>query len=193
MVLVLRSGSWGRDARVAAAAQSRDEGVAVPVRAKTKSLFAAPGSRSFSRHRPANRTYPISFPVTADNLAVKKRRARPAKKAKSTKWSKADEASYQDFLHNSGIKEVVQRLKALEAEAEALGYAPLGRGLLTCGKCGLFEGVVDCGLLYTAKYRNSKSDTGLRFTKIKEGWWRCPSCRCAIAEPEFKVPPDFFK
>ena len=126
---------------------------------------------------------------------MKKRRPRATTKAtaKPKKWSKADEASYQDFLQNSGIREAVQRLKALEAEAEALGYAPLQRGLITCGKCGLFEGVVDCGLLYTAKYRNSKSDTGLRFTKIKEGWWRCPSCQSAVAEPEFKVPPDFFK
>jgi hypothetical protein len=123
------------------------------------------------------------------------RRTRPAKtkKPKSKGWSKVDEAHYQDFLNNSGIRDVVARLKALEAEAAALGYAPLQRGLLTCGKCGLFEGVVDCGLLYTAKYRNSKSDTGLRFTRIKDGWWRCPACRAAVAEPPFKVPPDFFK
>ena len=131
--------------------------------------------------------------------AVKKRRPRPAakpaakKKPAKPKWSAEEEASYQDFLNNSGIRQLAQRLKGLEAEAAALGYAPLGRELLACGKCGLFEGKVDCGLLYTAKYRNAKADTGLRFTKIKEGWWRCPSCQCAIAEPPFKVPPDFFK
>ena len=131
---------------------------------------------------------------------MKKRHSRSApkqtpnkKSAAKKNWSKADEASYQDFLNNSGIRQLAQRLKGLEAEAAALGYAPLGRALLACEKCGLFEGVVDCGLLYTAKYRNSQTDTGLRFTKIKEGWYRCPSCRCAIAEPEFRVPPEFFK
>ena len=122
----------------------------------------------------------------------KKRRPLAAKKSKPKKWSKADEAIYQDFFANSGIRELGKRLKEIEAEVAAAGMPPHFRDPLSCGKCGLFEGTLDNGLLYTAKYRNSRTDSGLRFTKIKEGWYRCPSCRCAVAEPEYKIPPDLF-
>lgn len=122
----------------------------------------------------------------------RKRRPNAAKKAKAKNWTKADEASYQDFLANSGIRELAKRLKEIEAEVEAAGLPPHFRDPLACGKCGLFEGELDNGLLYTAKYRNSRTDSGLRFTKIKEGWYRCPSCRCAVAEPEYKIPPGLF-
>ena len=124
---------------------------------------------------------------------MKKRRARSAKKAKSTEWSKADEASYQDFLANSGIKELAKRIKEIQAEVVAAGHAPHHRDLLKCPACGLYEDALFDGTLIVPPTPESHEDTGLRFEKLRKGVFRCPSCGAKVKEPKWEPPPDFLK
>ena len=50
------------------------------------------------------------------------------------------------------------------------------RELLTCPACGMFEDVIDKGILITAEADYPADDTGLRFTKVNEDEWECPDC-----------------
>ena len=130
----------------------------------------------------------------------KKRRTPPAGKSthrrttsgKETFVHKADEDTYQDFLQNSGIKELGKLLRDLEARRQAMGLVPEDREPLRCPQCGLFEGSSADGMLFTSLKRHSKRDTGLRFTKLIDGRWLCPFCRTKVEEPEFQIPPDFW-
>ena len=124
---------------------------------------------------------------------MKKRRTRSAKKTKSAGWTKADEASYQDFLANSGIKELGKRLREIQDEVVAAGLAPHHRDLLKCPSCGLYEDALFDETLIVPPEPGSHEDTGLRFEKIRKGVFRCPSCGARVKEPKWEPPPDFFK
>ena len=128
-----------------------------------------------------------SSPLTP---AVKKRQTRPTQKqrAKASKWTKAEEASYQDFLHHSGIKELAQRIKEIQQEVVAQGLAPHHRDLLKCPKCGLYEDALADGTLIVPPEPGAREDTGLRFEKIRKGVFRCPSCGARVQEPKWEPP-----
>lgn len=125
----------------------------------------------------------------------RKRRPGAAKKAKAKKWSKADEARYQDFLNNSGIKELAKRIREIEDEVVAAGLAPHHRDLLKCPACGLFENALFDGTLIVPPTPDPSSheDTGLRFEKIRKGVFRCPSCGARVKEPKWEPPADWLK
>jgi hypothetical protein len=57
------------------------------------------------------------------------------------------------------------------------------RELLECPKCGLMEDVASSGQLVTYRAESPAADTGLRFTPIVGGLFRCPACRAIVAEP----------
>ena len=105
---------------------------------------------------------------------------------------KTDEEVYQDFLENSGIKQLGLKLRVLEAQSQAMGMVPGDRDLFACKKCGLFEGESDEGLLFTSRQRGSQQDTGLRFEKLTDGRWLCPGCCAKIVEPKWEPPPGFW-
>lgn len=125
----------------------------------------------------------------------RKRRPRAVKKKKDPKWSKADEARYQDFLNNSGIKELAKRIREIEDEVVAAGLAPHHRDLLKCPACGLFENALFDGTLIVPPTPDpdSHEDTGLRFEKIRKGVFRCPSCGAQVKEPKWEPPADWLK
>lgn len=124
---------------------------------------------------------------------MNKRRPRSAKKAKSSEWTKADEESYQDFLANSGIKELGKRIREIQDEVVAAGLAPHHRDLLKCPACGLFENALFDGTLIVPPTPDSHDDTGLRFEKIRKGVFRCPSCGARVKEPKWEPPAGWLK
>jgi predicted RNA-binding Zn-ribbon protein involved in translation (DUF1610 family) len=135
------------------------------------------------------------FQSPAIAFAVKKRRPRPAKKkkAKATKWTKAEEAGYQYFLANSGIRELGKRIREIQKEVVAQGLAPHHRDLLKCPQCGLYEDALFDETLIVPPEPGSHEDTGLRFEKIRKGVFRCPSCGARVKEPKWEPPADWLK
>lgn len=125
----------------------------------------------------------------------RKRRPRSSRKSGPDRWTKADEARYQDFLANSGIRELGKRLREIQDEVVAAGLAPHHRDLLRCPACGLFENALCDGTLVVPPTPDpgSHEDTGLRFEKIREGVFRCPSCGARVREPEWEPPADWSK
>jgi len=85
------------------------------------------------------------------------------------------------------------KMHALEAQGEAFGLAPHLRELLRCPKCGLLEDALAGGALAVYYAGQPAVDTGLRFERLTNKKFLCPSCGAQVAEPKFEIPPDFFK
>ena len=82
----------------------------------------------------------------------------------------------------NNIRELARRLAALQEHARSLGLFPGDRELLECPKCGLLEDVLMGGKLITYHAGAEGQDTGLRFEKLAEGKFRCPSCGSIVKE-----------
>jgi uncharacterized C2H2 Zn-finger protein len=80
------------------------------------------------------------------------------------------------------IRELASRLVALQEQARSLGLFPGDRELLECPKCGLMEDVKCGGEFITCHAATESEDTGLRFEKLAEGKFRCPSCGSIVKE-----------
>lgn len=82
------------------------------------------------------------------------------------------------------LRSLWRRLAALQGRAEALGIFTADRELLECPGCGLKEDVDATGRLFTYRGRPGSRDTGLRFTELAGGRFRCPSCDTTLREAE---------
>ena len=81
------------------------------------------------------------------------------------------------------LRELVQELQRVHAEAERVGIFIGDRELLQCKTCGLTEDVGHQGKLFTYFGDVVADDTGLRFQEKKNGTFRCPSCRKTVVPP----------
>jgi hypothetical protein len=72
---------------------------------------------------------------------------------------------------------------ALQKHARELGLFTNDRELLECAKCGLLEDVSFEGRLLTCWPESLGQDTGLRFEKMPNHRFRCPSCGSTVREP----------
>lgn len=119
---------------------------------------------------------------------MKRKRSAPPKTAR--KESAAEEKAYQALV--AALKPLITRMQVLEAQSVALGGA-LRRELLTCPKCGLREDVLANGQLITTREpAGGATDTGLRFDKLSDGRFLCPSCGARVVEPEPPPLPPLF-
>lgn len=80
-----------------------------------------------------------------------------------------------------GLVALVRRLEQVKRQAGALGIFIDDRELLECPSCGLMEDVTADGLLatYLRKSRRRK-DCGLRFSRVDDTRFQCPSCGTKI-------------
>jgi hypothetical protein len=114
------------------------------------------------------------------------KRKLPGPTKKAGKGSAAEEKAYQ------ALKPLIRKMQVLEAQSVAMGGAP-DRELLTCPKCGLREDVLIGTQLFTTREPiGGIADNGLRFEKLRDGWYLCPSCSTRVAEPEPPPMPPLF-
>ena len=75
------------------------------------------------------------------------------------------------------LVELSRKLGKIKAQARALGIFTDDRELLECPNCGLLEDVTAKGLLVTyPKDSVDLKDCGLRFSRVDENCFQCPSC-----------------
>ena len=81
-------------------------------------------------------------------------------------------------------REVAGQVESYRQQAEELGRLQLGRALLECPSCGLYEDeLADLRFMVCAP-ETPGVDTGLRFLPMEDGeTWMCPSCR-GVVGPE---------
>lgn len=90
------------------------------------------------------------------------------------------QASVNDLVNK--LRPLMRQLEVLRKQARALGLFAGDRELLTCSRCGLMEDESFSGELLTCRESNLGQDTGLRFTRISKGRFRCPSCGQTVHE-----------
>jgi len=81
-----------------------------------------------------------------------------------------------------GINKIVKTLKFVEKQAMALGIFMNDRALLECPHCGMVEDVLSDGHLITYRDGEEIKDSGLRFTRLNNGRYRCPGCKSEVSE-----------
>ena len=110
-----------------------------------------------------------SAPRDGQSAGRKPRKRRPGRRTPSR-----DRSPQLDPTIFALAREVVK----LRKHAEALGIFTNDRELLECPKCGLMEDVTIDGILITYRgHRVRPRDSGLRFERIDDDSFRCPSCR----------------
>ncbi len=82
----------------------------------------------------------------------------------------------------SAIKPLADQLAAVQKQAQEMGLFMNDRELLECSRCALMENVTHTGVLITCRETALDQDTGLRFTKVKDQTFRCPSCGELVTE-----------
>jgi rubredoxin len=90
------------------------------------------------------------------------------------------------------MRQLALKMNVLEAQGEALGLAPHLRELLRCPKCGLQEDALTGGALAVYFDGQPAIDSGLRFERLTNKKFLCPSCGAQVKEPPFEIPPDAF-
>lgn len=81
------------------------------------------------------------------------------------------------------ICEIVRNFEPLLERAKALGIFTNDRELLECTHCGMVEDVISDGHLITYRDGDEIADSGLRFTPVNNGRYRCPGCGAEVTEP----------
>ena len=80
-----------------------------------------------------------------------------------------------------GLIAAVRQLEQAKQQARALGIFTDDRELLECPSCGLLEDVTFEGLLVTyPKDSADLKDCGLRFKRVGETHFACPTCGTRI-------------
>ena len=93
--------------------------------------------------------------------------------------SRANKSGKQDGMN--GLSAAVRQLEQAKQQARELGIFTDARELLECPSCGLLEDVTFEGLLVT--YPKGSADLkncGLRFKRVDETSFECPSCGTRI-------------
>lgn len=79
------------------------------------------------------------------------------------------------------ILQLLETISQMQAELEAMGLFPHDRELLECTGCDLVEDVTIEGRLITIHQGNDEFiDTGLKFERLNEDIFACPTCKTRI-------------
>ncbi|HXP90792.1 MAG TPA: hypothetical protein VN931_07695 [Fibrobacteria bacterium] len=90
----------------------------------------------------------------------------------------------KDFEHGRDrlpLREVAGQVESYRRQAEELGRMQVGRPLLECPSCGLYEDeLADLRFMVCAEDKPGV-DTGLRFLPMDGGdTWMCPACHGVV-------------
>ena len=79
------------------------------------------------------------------------------------------------------LRELAGQVESYRLQAEELGRMQVGRSLLECPSCGLYEDeLADLRFMVCAAGKPGM-DTGLRFLPIEGGEsWMCPACQGVV-------------
>jgi hypothetical protein len=90
----------------------------------------------------------------------------------------------EDGCEPPPLREVAGQVESYRRQAEALGRLQVGRTLLECPSCGLYEDELADLRVVCCLPDEPGTDTGLRFLPMEGGeTWMCPACHGVVGLP----------
>jgi len=89
--------------------------------------------------------------------------------------------NFEDGCDPLPLREVAGQVESYRQQAEALGRMQVGRTLLDCPSCGLYEDELADLRVVCCFPEEPGKDTGLRFLPSEGGeTWMCPACHGVV-------------
>jgi hypothetical protein len=96
---------------------------------------------------------------------------------------------FEDGRDRLPLREVAGQVESYRRQAEELGRLQVGRTLLECPSCGLFEDELADLRFMVCTPGKPGMDTGLRFVPMEgEETWMCPCCHGVVGPQDGQGP-----